>query len=461
MNIIQKLKPRINIFLLLLFFSFCCSILNSIYQINNFDNYKKTTKIPEYHSMINGDIEDFYREGNEIAKDIRLGKNYFETGGEYRRPYLPSRIFALFSILTNKELYDENNTISKNLNKIYLLIFQSIIYYLLLYFLYKKILLLLPKLISQLSIIFLAVEPTLFMYHSSFWSESIFFSLQILFIIFFLKDKFYIKDLFLLGLILGLLYLQRSVAIFYIIPVLILFYFKDKKKIMRSILFISLGYILVHLVIGFHNYKRLGIFYSTSTQAKDGFYIYLAPNILANKLNISSNEAINILNEKKHNWVLKNNLNLENEIDRLKFYSYQKDEAIKIIINNPIQSAKIIIKKTMHFIIIDPLTHVYYFHRWNSDDRLFYQSDEHKKWIIPRILYSIIIYFICFYGIISFYRSKSNRNFILYLILSIFYFTLVQSWYGGTRYFAPILIYLSFFFSHGLVDLKKKLFKNN
>ncbi len=461
MNIIQKLKPRINIFLLLLFFSFCCSILNSIYQINNFDNYKKTTKIPEYHSMINGDIEDFYREGNEIAKDIRLGKNYFETGGEYRRPYLPSRIFALFSILTNKELYDENNTISKNLNKIYLLIFQSIIYYLLLYFLYKKILLLLPKLISQLSIIFLAVEPTLFMYHSSFWSESIFFSLQILFIIFFLKDKFYIKDLFLLGLILGLLYLQRSVAIFYIIPVLILFYFKDKKKIMRSILFISLGYILVHIVIGFHNYKRSGIFYSTSTQAKDGFYIYLAPNILANKLNISSNEAINILNEKKHNWVLKNNLNLENEIDRLKFYTYQKDEAIKIIINNPIQSAKIIIKKTMHFIIIDPLTHVYYFHRWNSDDSLFYQSDEHKKWIIPRILYSIIIYFICFYGIISFYRSKSNRNFILYLILSIFYFTLVQSWYGGTRYFAPILIYLSFFFSHGLVDLKKKLFKNN
>ena len=461
MSIVQNLKSRINIFLLLLLFFFCCSLLNSIYQINNYDNYKITKKIPEYHSMINGDIENFYQEGNEIAKDIRSGERYFETGGEYRRPYLPSRIFALFSILTNKELYDENNKISENLNKIYLLIFQSIIYYLLLYFLYKKILHFLPKLISQLSIIFLAIEPTLFMYHSSFWSESIFFSLQIFFIIFFLKEKFNTKDLILLGFLLGMLYLQRSVAIFYIIPVLILFYFKNRKKIISSVLFISLGYILIHTFVGFHNYKRTGIFYSTSTQAKDGFYIYLAPNILANKLNISSNEALNILNEKKQNWVLKNNLNLEKEIDRLKFYSYQKDEAIKIILQNPIQSTKVIIKKTMHFIIIDPLTHVYYFHRWNSDDRLYYKSDEHKKWIIPRIIYSILIYFICFYGVISLYRNGSNRIFFLFLILSIFYFVIVQSWYGGTRYFAPILIYLSFFFSSGLVDLKNKLFKNN
>ena len=98
MNIIQNLKSRISFFLLLLFFLFCCSLLNIVYQINNFDNYKITTIIPEYHSMINGDIENFYQEGNEIAKDIRAGKNYFETGGEYRRPYLPSRISS-FSCL--------------------------------------------------------------------------------------------------------------------------------------------------------------------------------------------------------------------------------------------------------------------------------------------------------------------------------------------------------------------------
>ena len=97
-----------------------------------------------------------------------------------------------------------------------------------------------------------------------------------------------------MGLLLGVLYLQRSVAIFYIIPVLVLFYFKDRYNIMRSILFISLGYIVIHLLVGFHNYKRVGIFYSTSTQAKDGFYIYLAPNILANKLSINSETELEI-----------------------------------------------------------------------------------------------------------------------------------------------------------------------
>ena len=204
-------------------------------------------------------------------------------------------------------------------------------------------------------------------------------------------------------------------------------------------------------------------FYSTSTQAKDGFYIYLAPNILANKLSINSDEALNILNEKKNNWVLKNNLNLEKETDRLKFYSYQKDEALKIILQNPIQSMRVILEKTIHFVIIDPLTHVYYFHIWNSDEELFYKSNDHKKWIriIPRIIYSIIIYFVCFYGVISLFNKKSNRIFFSFLILSIFYFNLVQSWYGGTRYFAPILIYLSFFFSSGLIDLKNKLYKND
>ena len=460
MNTLQFIKYRINIFYLLLFFSFIFSVLNSIYQINNFDNYKKTKIIPEYHSMIHGDITNFFKEGNEIAKKIRDGENYFETGGEYRRPYLPSRIFAFFSLIINKELYDENNQINKDVNKIYFLIFQSIIYYLLLYFLYKKILIYLPKLNSQIAILFLALEPTLFMYHSSFWSESIFFSMQIFFIIFFFKEKFNTKDLLIVGLLLGILYLQRSVAIFYIIPILILLYFKNRKKIIKSIILVSLGYILIHLIVGFHNYKRSGIFYSTSTQANDGFYIYLAPNILANKLKINSSDAFKILHEKKHNWAIKNNLNLEKEEDRLKFYNYQKNEAFKIIFQNPLASTEVILKKTIHFLIIDPLTHVYYFHRWNSDEQLFYKSNEQKKWIIPRIIYSIIIYFVCVCGVISLFNNKSNRIFFSFLILSIFYFSLVQSWYGGTRYFAPILIYLSFFFSSGLIDLKNKFFKN-
>ena len=458
MNIFAKIISKEFIFLIVFLFSFLFSVSNNFYQMNSFDNYKISETTEERHSMITGDIEEFYREGDLISNEIRNGKNYFNTGGEYRRPYLPSRIFALFSLTSKEELYDFNNRVKLNNSKIYILLCQSIIYYFLLFVLYRKIVSLFPKSICKLTILFLAFEPTILMYHSSFWSESVFFSLQILLIIFFLKKEFNFFSLFLFGLLLGLFYLQRSVAVFYIFPILLLFYFKEKKNFLQKLIFISLGYIAIHVFVGFHNYERSGKFYTFSTQAKDGFYIYLAPEILAKKKNITIKDANNILQEKKFLWVDDNNLNLKNESDKLKYYEYQKNEAFKIIIQNPFISLKVIIKRTMHFLVIDPVTHVYYFHNWNHDDGNFYKSDEHKRWIIPRIIYSVFIYIICFIGFLNFYKNRDKRYLFLYLVLSILYFILVQSWYGGTRYFTPILIYLSFFFAHGVNSLYQKKF---
>ena len=53
------------------------------------------------------------------------------------------------------------------------------------------------------------------------------------------------------------------------------------------------------------------------------------------------------------------------------------------------------------------------------------------------------------------YKKKEYKYILVYIFLSIIYFTAVQSWYGGTRYFAPILIYLSFLFSYGVTFLIK------
>jgi len=255
--------------------------------------------------------------------------------------------------------------------------------------------------------------------------------------------------MFLFGLLLGILYLQRSVAIFYMFPVLLFYYFYNKENFIKQAVFICLGLLIVLLFVGLHNYKRSGIFYIISTQAKDGLYIYLTPNILAEKKNYTVKKARNQLDKKKIIWMKKENIDLRKEEDRLKHYDYQRKIAFNVMLKNPITSLKVVINRTMHFVVIDPLSHVYYFHRWNYDNGHFYQSKEHKKWIIPRILYSFIIYFFCFLGVKNIYNEKKYRIFLLYFILSILYFTLVQSWYGGTRYFAPILIYLSFLFSFG------------
>ena len=91
-----------NFLLITVFIGLFLSILNNFYQISKYDNYEISTDDRPGHSMIKGDIIDFWSEGQEIKQDILSGKNYFETGGEYRRPYLPSRIVFLFVSLFEK-----------------------------------------------------------------------------------------------------------------------------------------------------------------------------------------------------------------------------------------------------------------------------------------------------------------------------------------------------------------------
>ena len=458
----MTLKNKENIFLLLLFIGFFFSIANNFYQIEKFDNYASRTS-GDVHSMITNDIANFWREGAQIAKDIKGGKNYFETGGEYRRPYMPSRIFAFFSLITSENLLDENQKISLENKKIILLIIQSLIYYFVLFLLYKKILFLFPDLIAKCTILFLAFEPTIFMYHSSFLSESLFFSIQLCVILFAIKKDHNKLSLLMFGLLLGFFYLQRSVAIFYIVPVLMYYYLDNRKNFLKFLTYISSGLLIVFLLIGYHNYKRSGIFYVISSQAKDGFHMYLLPEILGEKKKINHDKAKKELTNELEKFVLEEKLNLnvgidlrpENEKDRQIFFDYQKKIALNMMIENPAITLKVIIKRTLSFFLIDPVAHVYYFHNWNVDDGPYYKSAEHKMWLLPRICYSLFIYFFCFIGMISAYKNEKYRGFLYYILLSIIYFTAVQSWFGSTRYFAPIIIYLSFLFSFGILSFKK------
>ena len=173
------IKLKNNWFLISLFTLFLISISNNFYQIKLFDKYEGSKKSPNKHLMINGDIGNFWNEANQIDKEIKEGKNYLETGGEYRRPYLPSRTFYLFSSLFEKNLITESGKVFIGGEKVLILIFQSLFYYFMLFVLYRSILKKVPRLNSQIIILFLACEPTIFQYHSSFWSESIFFFITI------------------------------------------------------------------------------------------------------------------------------------------------------------------------------------------------------------------------------------------------------------------------------------------
>ena len=79
-------------------------------------------------------------------------------------------------------------------------------------------------------IIFLALEPTLFQYHGTFWSESIFFSLQIILFALILSSSLTLEDSVLKFGSISLLSLQRQTADFYIIPLTIYFLVNLKKN---------------------------------------------------------------------------------------------------------------------------------------------------------------------------------------------------------------------------------------
>ena len=76
------------------------------------------------------------------------------------------------------------------------LIIQCLIYYISLFFLYSIISNKLEKKVCMGIIFFLALEPTIFQYHGTFWTESIFFSIQLIIIGLILNDKVNLKKFF-------------------------------------------------------------------------------------------------------------------------------------------------------------------------------------------------------------------------------------------------------------------------
>ena len=65
----MHIKLKNNWFLISLFTLFLISISNNFYQIKLFDKYEVSKKSPDKHLMINGDINEFWREADQIDKD--------------------------------------------------------------------------------------------------------------------------------------------------------------------------------------------------------------------------------------------------------------------------------------------------------------------------------------------------------------------------------------------------------
>ena len=439
------------------------SFLFSAYSINKFDVYEISTDDKHYHSMIKGVNANHWIKAKKIRDQLSQGKNYFETGEIYDRNYLPSKIILLYSYFANDELVEsqnnnkivthnqEDNKIVTDKKKIIFLIFQSILYFLSLFFFSLRLLNLIKPIQVFCVISFLSLEPTLLQWHSSFWSESIFLSLQLLFFAMLLTNNLKNRDLIIGGLVLGLMFLQRSATVYYIFPILIFLYFVIKVHKFRKISFFLVSYLIVILFVGIHNLKRSGIFYVAPLDQKVAIQIYMMPNVMSLSENIPISMSYEKIDKEIRSLKEKKNFKLDNEDELIKYYKMIQNYSYKYILQNPIETTKFVFKKSLHTAVLDPV-HVIYFHKFEYKGKIRYlNSPEHQFWIPIRIVYSLVIYLIALIGF--FVLFNKDKKIFLFSFISIIYFFFILSWLGNPRYFTPCLIYLSIFFGFGLDKL--------
>ena len=463
-----------KIILLIVFISFSFSCLLSINNIYKYDkNIKNIDNNTYYHQMIKFDTLRFMSGGDKIKDQLKSGVSFFATGDENFTKYLPSRIAAAYYYFFNLDLFSntEKKIIKTGIHLPYLVI-QSFFYYLSLLILYYSIKNKFNFRICLLIIIFLSLEPTIFQYHSTFWSESYFFSLQII-LLSLIINKEKTLPLFLVGFITSFLALQKELAYFYII-IIIIYYITFSKRRIKALSCIFLSFLLIQIIVGFNNYERSGKFYILPATTKFDLHLTLVKNVVTKKENITEKEfftnegivAFDYLKKSSINYKIQNKLKspdlweyregILNEKDRVIFDEFILERSRYFFFKYPIDFLTHAAIKSIHMLLLNPF-HIYSDHKYASGE-IYYDSKEHKELISFRIIYSIIIYTIILIGLIkSFNKTYFKIN--LYLFLSILYFYLTISWHGNTRYILPSFIYFSIFFGFGL-DRILHYFKN-
>ena len=458
------LKKNINFSITIILLTFILCLIYANFNIKNYDKNVIDSKNTFIHQMLKNDPGRYFYSGYQIKKQLKEKVSYFDTKNNNFTKYLYPRIIAFYYLIFDYDFFEDSNEKKIKIGVHHeFLIFQISLYYLSLIFLYFQLKKKIESNTLFLIIFFLCVEPTIFQYHGSFWSESIFFSLQILIMGLVLSDNhLYYKNL-VLGFLLGLLALQRSNGFYYFIPILVFLFFINPLHIYKRIAVILIGYLLIIHIPIYHNYKETGKYFLLPKEIKAVLHAYVVPEILdENQLNNEKKKAFKFMKDK--GVIITQDL-IDKKYNRLSFSfcdkpneeanfevnfeicNYFNKRSKEILISNPIETLKFIVKRSLSFSLLNPF-HIYADNLYLSE-KYYYRSELHKKLTNYRVSYSLTIYFICFVGFIHLLKSK-RKDLIIFVILSSLYFFIILSWHGNNRYFVPILIYQSIFFSYGL-----------
>lgn len=449
--------------LVVIVISILISLSTSIYFSKNYDNYKND----DYHQLIKGDVYGIWLEAENIKNDLSNKKNFLQSGGEVYRSYLPPKLIALSSYIFSFDLTDETDSkkINNDKKKIFFLFFQTFVFYLIIISLIKRLKVLLIKNELLFTLIFLCFCPSIFLYNSSYHTESIFFSLQILVLILLLGFKNKMFDCIVIAFFLFLLFTQKTAAVFYPFIVTLYLFFNFKFKSLKSISIILITYSALLISLGYINQKRVGIFYILPLQGGEAIYHYLAHPIIKKSQKLSDNEVREILINDLNFWKNENGIDdINKEINRIKLITYKKNYALKLMFNEPLIASKHMMWKSIQTGVLNPM-YIFHYHNYGGKakhENPYYLDNKYISFWLPiNLSYSLFIYFFVILGFI-YSIKRLDKNFHFLIIASSIYMFLILSWVGNSRYFSPSLIYLSIYFGIGvnLILQKVRLKKN-
>lgn len=441
-------------FFFLLFLSFLFNCFNIIKVNKKFNqNVTNDNKILE-HKIIKGDSLKYWNIASELEN------NFFLFPLEYRNAQLYSKIIFIFSKLTNQNLFDENGNAILDL-KFNIFYFQLIFYFFALFLLYYSLLKIISTtFIPELIILILSVDPFINQVHYAIYTESIFISLLIIFISFFIRlNLTSIKNCLFLGFLLGFLFLQRAVVIYYIffLTPLFLIYIQNQK--VKSLASLFLGYSFVLFFVALSSYHSIGKFRITPTQSEDVLYGYLAPNIYAKQNNLTISKSKEFFFYVKNDELInENNLNVSNFNDFDSLLKLKKSYAREIIFKEPLTTIQVLIYNYSKNLFIHYNWVTEFFNSPGKKNRETIQSIKRDdNFIIKRGVYSLIFLSITFLGFVFSFKIL-NSKIILFLSISGLYYFIVSGWIGNPRYFLPSYLFAELFFGIGFYYLFRKIF---
>ena len=150
-------------------------------------------------------------------------------------------------------------------------------------------------------------------------------------------------------------------------------------------------------------------------------------------------------------------ISIFHEKDKIKYDEFFASRSVDLLLENYWESFKLILKKSIHVTLLNPF-HIYSDHNFISGE-VYYTTETHGKLVPVRIIYTLIIYIISVVGFFKLLKNKDYKLLSLLTISMLYYYGLI-SWHGNTRYFVPILIYLSFFFGFSFQNFKLKNIMN-